>query len=308
MSHRSELDALYRAQRERVWAIVYRMTGSAADADDLVQDAFVKVAQNAPDGDLGPWLTRVAINGGIDLLRQRKRRGYIGPWLPEPIDTGEQSAADDHAERADRAERGAAQRYDMLESASFAFLVALEALTPRARAILLLCDVFDFSVKEAAAHLSMSESHVKVTHHRARRVMGTYDHARTIPTRALQGKTRAALATLMTALVTGDLEGVAAMLAEDVTSTTDSGGQFTAARVPVRGRAKVALFWTKVGRHDDVRVELRMLNGLPALVTTIEKAPKGIAPRLTLQIELNADGQVSGMHAVLAPSKLTRLF
>ncbi len=305
MSDKSELDIVYRAERERVWAIAYRMTGSAADADDLVQDTFVKAAQSAPDGDLRAWLTRVAINGGIDLLRQRKRRGYIGPWLPEPVDTGEENAADDLAERA---ERSAAQRYDMLESASFAFLVALEALTPRARAVLLLCDVFDFSVKEAAAHLSMTESHVKVTHHRARRVMETYDHARIIPTRALQVRTRAALATLMSALVMGDIDAVSAMLAEDVTSTTDSGGQFTAARVPVRGRAKVALFWIKTGKHDDVRVELRMLNGLPALLTTIVGPPKGIAPRLALQIVLNAEGEISGLHAVLAPPKLARLF
>jgi len=301
MSMQSELDALYRAHRDRVWGIVYRLTGSAADADDLVQDTFVKAAEHGRDGeDLGAWLTRVAVNGGIDLLRQRKRRGYIGPWLPEPIDTGEQAALEPRAENTER-------RYDMLESASFAFLVALETLTPRARAVLLLCDVFDFSVKEAAAHLGMSETHVKVTHHRARRVMGTYDAARTIPTHALQDKTRAALATLMTALVTGDPNNAAAMLAEDATTTTDSAGKYTAARVVIHGRAKVAMFWTKVAQHDNARMELRMLNGLPALVVSIEGAPANIAPRLTLHLSVGADGLVSQVHAVLAPPKLVRL-
>jgi RNA polymerase sigma factor (sigma-70 family) len=304
MGPRNELDGLYRAHHQRVWAIVYRMTGSAADADDLVQDAFVKAAERAPEGDVTPWLTRVAVNGGIDLLRQRRRRGYIGPWLPEPIDTGDQCT---HDERAQSAERDAAHRYDMLESASFAFLVALEALTPRARAVLLLCDVFDFSVKDTAAHLGMTETHVKVTHHRARRVMQAYDAARTIPTRALQDRTRAALATLMSALVTGDVEGAAAMLAEDVVTTNDAGGQYNAARLPVRGRAKVALFWTKLGRREGARAELRMLNGLPALVVTIDDPPKGTAPRLTVQLSVGADGLVSWMHAVLAPPKLTRL-
>lgn len=297
-----ELEALYRAHRERVWAIVYRMTGSASDADDLVQDTFIKAAEHAPtdERDLGAWLTRVAVNGGIDLLRQRKRRGYIGPWLPEPIDTGAEASDEP---RADTTER----RYDMLESSSFAFLVALEALTPRARAVLLLTDVFDLSVKETAALLSMTETHVKVTHHRARRVLATYDAARTIPTAALQDRTRAALAMLMTALVTGDVNGVAAMLAEDVTTTTDSAGKYSAARVIVRGRAKVALFWTKVSRHEDARVELRMVNGLPAVVVTLPNAPEGIAPRLVLQVAIDPGGLVSELRAVLAPEKLARL-
>ncbi len=77
--------------------------------------------------------------------------------------------------------------------------------------------------------------------------------------------------------------------------------------MPVRGRAKVALFWIKVSRHEGARVELRMLNGLPALVTTLDHPPHGIAPRLTLQINLDGQGLVSGMHAVVAPSKLLRI-
>jgi RNA polymerase sigma-70 factor (ECF subfamily) len=281
------------------------MTGSAADADDLTQDVFLKMLSSPPEREPGPWLTRVAVNGGIDLLRERRRRAYVGPWLPEPIDTGDLHAQDDTP--AAPGERTASHRYDLLESASLAFLVALEALTPKARAVLLLCDVFDLSVKEVATLLSMTETHVKVTHHRARRVMQTYDAARTIPTRALQDRTRAALATLMTALITGDLQGASALLAEDVVTTNDSAGEFLAARVPVVGRAKVAIFWMKVSQHQGARAEVRMLNGLPGLVVVIDPPPPKIAPRIALQITLGQGGLVSRMNAMLATGKLARL-
>jgi RNA polymerase sigma-70 factor (ECF subfamily) len=304
------LEAVFRAQRKRLWAIVYRMTGSAADADDLVQDAFEKALADPPAGDAGAWLARVAVNAGIDVLRKRKRTAYVGPWLPEPIDTGDEAVdvAGDPLDTAMSGAAGAERRYDLLESASFAFLVALEALSPKARAVLLLRDVFDYSVRETADLLAMSETHVKVTHHRARRVMQTYDVARTVPTRELQARTRDALAALMAALVTGDLANVENMLAEDVRTLNDSAGEHTAARVPIHGRAKVALFWTKISKHENARVELRMLNGLPALLVTIDNPPAKIAPRTVIMINLDRRGLVRSVHGIVAPKKIARAF
>ena len=128
-----------------------------------------------------PWLVRVAMNLARDLLRRRRRSPYRGTWLPSPIETG----ADDAPPAYEiPAESGSPTegRYELLESVSFAFLLALEALTPSQRAVLLLRDVFDYSVRETADALGMSEANVKVTHHRARRAMAAYDRDRCVPT------------------------------------------------------------------------------------------------------------------------------
>ncbi|MEW6270578.1 MAG: sigma-70 family RNA polymerase sigma factor [Thermodesulfobacteriota bacterium] len=133
------LGTLFREHQRFLWGLCYRLTGSAADADDLVQATFVRALERPPartDEPWRPWLTRVAVNLGRDLLRRRKRRGYVGPWLPSPIETGEQPLASFEPEIASGVTTEG--RYDMLESVSIAFLVALEALTPKQRAVLLL--------------------------------------------------------------------------------------------------------------------------------------------------------------------------
>src|SRR5262249_59509545 len=122
----------FRANERFLWGLCYRMTGCAADADDLVQDTFVRVLARPPrmDDPLRPWLVRVAMNLGRDLLRRRRRRPYVGPWLPSPIETGDEESPPSFEPTL---EGGLTTegRYDLLESVSFAFLVALEALTPQ---------------------------------------------------------------------------------------------------------------------------------------------------------------------------------
>lgn len=301
-------DAAYREHAKHVWAIVYRMTGSAQDADDIVQDTFVHAMarESLPEGNLRPWLARIGINAGIDLLRQRRRRSYVGPWLPEPIDT-----EDDASPEASSAfEAGADAGYDLLESASFAFLLALEALAPRARAVLLLRDVFDYSVREVAGVLDMSETHVKVTHHRARRVMETYDRARCLPTREVQERTRDVLASLMASFVTRDTEAIERLLAESVRSVSDSDGKYIAARVPVVGRQKVSTFWTKTsqtGQRGGVDVAFRMLNGLPAMVVSRSSRREGLPPHTVIMVQLDARGVVREVQSIVATAKLARL-
>jgi RNA polymerase sigma-70 factor, ECF subfamily len=164
----------FREQERFLWGLAYRMTGIAADADDVVQETFARAIEHPPprvDEPLRPWLTRVALNVARDALRRRKRRAYVGPWLPSPVETADLDELPESAPGAD-------VRYDLRESASYAFLVALEALTPQQRAVLLLRDVLDYSVHETAEALSLTEGNVKTTHHRARRVMEGYDAER----------------------------------------------------------------------------------------------------------------------------------
>jgi RNA polymerase sigma-70 factor (ECF subfamily) len=160
------VDAAFQEHRGLLWHLCYRMTGIAADADDLVQETFLRAIERPPprtDMALRPWLVRVALNLARDLLRRRRRRReYTGPWLPSPIETGEPGAdaADDRVLPAFEPSLpglGSTEgRYDLVESVTFAFLLALEALTPQQRAVLLLRDVFDYSVRETAEALAVS--------------------------------------------------------------------------------------------------------------------------------------------------------
>jgi RNA polymerase sigma-70 factor (ECF subfamily) len=258
-----------------------------------------------------PWLVRVAMNLGRDALRRRKRRAYVGPWLPSPIETGPDGGhpGDDPPSVEIEAEGrpGTEARYDLLESVSFAFLLALEALTPRQRAVLLLCDVFDYSVKEAAAALGLSEPNVKTTHHRARKTLEPYDRARLRATPELAAKADAALQRFLQGLMAGDVAAVEALLAEDVRALND-GGEFLAARKPIVGRAKVALAYVKLSRgaQAGLRVEIRRLNGLPALVAE-QPAVGKLSPRYTLQCAVDAEGRIVAVYTVLATRKLTAL-
>src|SRR5215813_12056641 len=158
-----------------LWGMCYRMTGSAADADDIVQDTFVKVLEKPPrdmEAPLRPWLVKVAMNLSRDQLRRRRRREYVGPWLPSPVLTDGDGEA--HLDHSTATEDSPVAHYDLTESVTLAFLLALEALTPAQRAVLILRDVFDYSTDETAEAVGMKESNVKVTLHRARRIMAAY--------------------------------------------------------------------------------------------------------------------------------------
>jgi RNA polymerase sigma-70 factor (ECF subfamily) len=305
------LQAVFEEHRRFLWGLCYRLSGSAADADDLVQETFVRALERPPrDASLPwrPWLVRVALNLGRDLLRRRRRRGYVGPWLPAPIETGD-DVSPPSVEPTLVGETTTEGRYDLLESVSFAFLLALEVLTPLQRAVLLLRDVFDYSVAECAAALDVSQANVKTTHHRARRAMQAYDARRCLPTAARQDATREALVRFMTALTAGDVTAVEALLAESVQALSDGGGEFLAARVPIHGRARVARFyWNIANRHAVASaMQLRMLNGLPAAVIDLDAGLRGVAPRFVLRADIDAAGQIVAVHSVLATAKLRGL-
>lgn len=198
----------------------------------------------------------------------------------------------------------------MLESVSFAFLLALELLTPTQRAALLLRDVFDFNVAEAAAALGMTEQNVKTTHHRARRVMRQYEEKRLVPRHSLVEKTGRVVAQLVEFLTKRDTEAAARLLAANVVSVSDGGGEFFAARVPVAGRAKVVTLLSNLFKATagfDSRSRAVELNGLFGVATERENAPPGYAGRLATLFQLDGDGLIERIYFVMASRKLRAL-
>lgn len=302
----------FAAHRRLLWGVCYRMTGSAADADDLVQDTFVRALERPPartDEPLRPWLVAVAMNLARDSLRRRRRRGYRGPWLPSPIETAGEEAVPSFEIPAgeDNSTEG---RYELMESVSYAFLVALEALTPQQRAVLLLRDVFDYSVEDTAAALDISEANVKTSLHRARKAMSEYDRERTLPSAPLAARTKAALEQFLAALSAGDAGTCRTLLAENVIALSDGGDEYLAAKVPVVGRERVLklqLGLMRVGAGDLVAMSMREINGMPAFVIDFDPKRPGRAPRAVLRCDLDRRGRIAALHAILASDKLTAI-
>ena len=297
--------AQFQEHERCLWGLCYRLTGSAADADDLVQETFLRAMERPParrEEPWRPWLVRVAVNLGRDALRRRKRRAYVGPWLPSPVETEDEPPSWEL-----EGEGGTEQRYDRIESVSFAFLLALEALTPQQRAVLLLRDVFDYSVKETAAALGLSEPNVKTTHHRARRALEPYDRERDPPSPAVVERSQRALVRFLESLASQDVAAVEAQLAEDVRSLSDGGGEFAAARIPLHGRARVARVLVGLRKHGAMvrRGAMRLLNGLPALVLEQASARRHFAQRVVVQCEVDREGRITAIYTVLATAKLT---
>lgn len=293
-----------------LWGLCYRMTGNAADADDLVQETFVRAIEKPPRNTrepLRPWLVRVAINLSRDVLRKRKRQGYIGPWLPSPVPTDEQSPAS--YEPPAPGEHSPAARYELMESISFAFLLALEALTPSQRAVLLLRDVFDYSTSETAEALDLTEANVKVLLLRARRKMNDYDKCRVELKASAQEATRRALDQFLLCLDARDAAGIERLLAADVVSMSDGGGEVTAARQTIRGRDRVLRLILGLAAKSLVepRFEIRSLNGLPAIVVEDVYRGSRVASGYTIHFDVDQDGRIRGLHTVLAPHKLSAM-
>jgi RNA polymerase sigma factor (sigma-70 family) len=303
---RPTFEAAFEAHRRHLWSILYRMTGSAADADDLVQDTFARALERPPArlDAVRPWLVRVAMNLGRDHLRRRRRRPYVGPWLPSPIESDELEPPSFEVELPSGVTTEA--RYDLLESVTFAFLLALEALSPAQRAVLILRDVFDYSVKETAEALALTEANVKTTHHRARRAMTAYENNRARPSVELRERSARVLGELFGHLVSQDVGAIEALLAEDVRATSDGGGEFHAALRTIYGRRKVRLFFQKltVKRGLPTWFDVRTLNGLPAAIAEYSAGKPGDAKRIAILPILGSDGRIREIHAVLASRKL----
>ena len=297
----------FNEHKRYLWGICYRMTGSAADADEIVQDTFVRALEKPPadlEAPLRPWLVTIALNLSRDQLRRRRRREYVGPWLPSPINT--EDATPLELEQPSAPEKSPVAQYDLRESVTMAFLLALEALTPTQRAVLLMRDVLDYSTAETAAAVEMTESNVKVTLHRARRAMKVYnkDRLSSVSNRARQ--MRDTLERFLSRLAEGDVEGLMKMLAADVVLVTDGGGELNALIEPVYGRAKVLRLIAKLyeAQRSVTCTALGVLNYEPAILINRSKVNPGHASFFTMHCVLDRQLRIERFHFVFSPSKL----
>jgi RNA polymerase sigma-70 factor (ECF subfamily) len=199
--------------------------------------------------------------------------------------------------------------YDLMESITLAFLLALEALTPAQRAVLLLREVFDYSTSETAQTLEMTEGNVKVTLHRARQIMEAYDKNRVSSLSKRAEELQSVVQRFLSRLAAGDVEGLEQMLAADVVLVSDGGGEVNALAEPVYGRDKVLRLVEKLyeayrGRMD---TSVEIVNGEPTILVRRTGVKPGHASFFTMHCELNETSQMRRLHFVFAPSKLTKL-
>lgn len=288
--------------RARLWGLCFRITGVAADADELVQETFARALEAPPrdrSRELEPWLVRVATNASRDVLRRRKRQTYVGPWLPSPVDAEALASAEQSIPEA---------RYGLAESLSYAFLLALEALSPTQRAILVLRDVLDCSVRETAVLLGESEANVKTAHHRARKALELYDEQRASEGAGRLELAQRALGRLLLQVGSADVESIARELASDAVLVTDGGGEFLAALNPVVSREHVArlLIGTQRGVVDPA-FRPTTLSGLPGVLGTARAARPRAATRSVTLFECDARGEIVHIYGIVASRKIAHL-
>ncbi|MFJ2647798.1 RNA polymerase sigma factor SigJ [Streptomyces sp. NPDC087420] len=279
----------FEAHRSLLTGVAYRMLGRIADAEDVVQDAWLRwTAEDRPEvREPRAYLVRITTRLAIDRLRQAhvRREAYVGPWLPEPVTTDLGSAVPDSAERA-----------MLAESVSFAVLVVLESLSPLERAVFVLREAFGFPYAEIAAVLDRGEAAVRQLAGRARRHVDERRPRFDVD----QAERRALTEQFLAAAGGGDLEALLRLLAPDVRLVGDSGGKAKAPLRIVAGADKVGRFLSAVS-GDAGLYEFRIaeVNGAPALL-----ARTGGKLDLVLQLEV-ADGVITCVYIVRNPDKLS---
>jgi len=294
----------YEKYKKSLWNLTYRITGNAADSDDIVQETFLRFLQNSPEGSedqCKPWLMRVATNLSIDKLRQRKRRQESQAWLPSPVPDDFLESINSNVESANPS-----ARYDLQESLSFAFLLAMEALSPSQRVILILRDVLDLSVQETADLLQISEINVKVTLHRARKIMQAFDKTRTKDRKNNLARTKHVLQSFLTLLESRDISGLQKLLAKDVVLIADGNKEVVALKAPMVGRENVMRLLVRLNEvySSTTSASFLSLNGEPALLFDRKNVREGHATRFTLHCQTDENGTIERLNFVFAPGKL----
>ncbi|MGW1655727.1 RNA polymerase sigma-70 factor [Streptomyces atratus] len=275
------------AHRNLLFTVAYEMLGSAADAEDVLQETWLRWVEVDPGEvrDRRAYLVRITTRQSLNRLRalSRRKEAYIGPWLPEPVLTAPDVAED----------------VELAESVSMALMLVLETLSPTERAVFVLREVFDIGYDEIAAAVDKSPAAVRQIAHRARR----HVDARRPRAAVSASETRAALESFRRALETGDLQGLLDVLAPEVVLMSDGGGVKQAARRPVIGADKVARFIVGgSGKATGVlTVDPTVVNGNPALALRLDDELDGI---LALRVE---DARITGLYYVRNPAKLTRV-
>jgi RNA polymerase sigma-70 factor (ECF subfamily) len=297
----SESEVLLEELRPGAIAVAYRMLGSVAEAEDVVQEALLRLHGALRRGEriASPraYLATVTTRLAIDALRSARvrRESYVGDWLPEPLlDSAEVlssgSAAEDPARRA-----------EMADSLSYAFLLLLESLTAEERAVLLLHDVFDYGYAEVAEVVGKSEANARQLAVRARRhVAAGRPRFETSEERRRELGER-----FFAAVEEGDVEALESLLSRDVVLRGDGGGKVPALARALRGadRVRRALgAWARTGLQRRARTERRQINGQPGLV--ISAPDGGVVGALSVEI---ADGRVIAVNSVVNPDKLRHL-
>jgi RNA polymerase sigma-70 factor (ECF subfamily) len=291
----------FQSYRPLLFSIAYRMLGSASEADDVLQDAYLRYAaaesqsgagQPAEIRSLKAYLSTIVTRLCLDRLKaaQAVREQYLGPWLPEPVLT-----VDMDADPQRDAERH--------ESITLAFLVLLETLTPQERAVFLLREVFEYDYTEISEVVQTSATNCRQLFHRAKqRVAEQRPRFYPAPDRQRQLVER-----FLAATQRGDVQGLANMLAHDVTFTADGGGKVPSARQPVHGREVVAKLLVGIARNgpravhavpEELRIGVDDVNGEPALLLWVRE-------RLdTIFVYSIIEDQVVAIRAIRNPDKL----
>ncbi|MGW3966653.1 RNA polymerase sigma-70 factor [Amycolatopsis sp. NPDC005003] len=275
------------AHRNLLFTVAYEMLGSAADAEDVLQETWLRWADVDQEGvrDERAYLVRITTRLSLNRLRtmQRRKEAYVGPWLPEPLLTTPDVAED----------------VELAESVSMALMLVLETLAPTERAVFVLREVFDLGYDEIAEAVGKTPVAVRQIASRARRHVDARRPRETVSAR----ETRAVLESFQRALEGRDLQGLLDLLAPDVVLLSDGGGVKQAALRPVSGADKVTRFI--IGGIGKAAVELTgapvVVNGNPALAMHVDGAFDGI---MAVRVE---GGRISGLYFVRNPEKLTRV-
>ena len=283
----------FETYRPYLFAIAYRMLGSAMDAEDMVQETYLRY-QSAGKDDihlLKAYLATIVTRLCLDQLQlaRRKREVYVGPWLPEPIITAETPEAADPEKRV-----------EMQESISLAFLVLLEQLQPFERAVFLLREVFEYEFAEIAAMLEKSEAACRRSFSRAKRRL--VDRRPRFP--AAPGAQRQLLTSFLQAVQGGDMTALTTLLADNVTLWADGGGRARASVLhAIHGRDAVvrASLATRRFWPPNPSIELQEVNGQPALVGRDNGQAWTV---LAVDVE---QGRIQAIRIIANPDKLTQV-
>jgi RNA polymerase sigma-70 factor (TIGR02957 family) len=274
------------AHRNLLFTVAYEMLGSAADAEDVLQETWLRWADVDLDTvrDRRAYLVRITTRQALTRLRTlgRRKESYVGPWLPEPLLTAPDVAED----------------VELADSLSMAMLLVLETLGPTERAVFVLREVFAVGYDEIAEAVDKSPAAVRQIAHRAR----AHVAARRPREVVSPAETRHALDAFQRAADTGDLQDLLDLLAPDVVFLGDGGGIVRAVLSPVVGARKVAaVVAAGLGRIDAASLQYAEVNGYPALVLRVDGEPDTV---VAVRID---EGLITGLYAVRNPAKLSHL-
>jgi RNA polymerase sigma-70 factor (ECF subfamily) len=276
----------FEQHRAALLGLAYRLLGSYVDAEDAVQEAWLRWSRSAPPDNPAAWLRTVVTRLCLDELRSARvrRESYVGPWLPEPVHTADGAL-------------GPLDTAELRDSVALGFLLLLERLSPAERAVFVLREAFALPYDEVAAAVGKQSAACRQLHARARSKLGD-----DLPSPARAGR-RELLDRLMTAVVTADVPGLTALLSEEAVLTSDGGGVVSAARRPVVGADKVARFLVGVGTRvpDGVTVDVEEVNGADCVVARRDGEVTQV-----FSVDLDGD-RLRALQIVANPEKLSHL-